>query len=314
MSFLTRYGSFWGMIPQTNGNVYWVAPSATYTIEGRSFSASDNNDGLSPQRALVTLGRAMNLVTASVNDVIVLLPGTHTLTAQEDIDIAGVTITGIPGGKGHPNRLRTALTSSAADEILGITAARVEIAYIHFVAVTAQACIEFSNAADYLYVHNCSFDMFTAAASTSTIGLQSIATSGGVQNLVVEDCYFETLDAQGPYLDLNDVTSAEITRCKFRHTGSTVLADGIVSATGAVDVIFDECKWIAGTSAVMTDAIDWTGNTIDLSLQLYNCRFSVGSGGINGSADADITVDGLQTLVSLITDGGSGAVNVINAS
>lgn len=314
MAFITKYGSLWGAIPQTSGRVFWVAPAASYTVEGRAYDASDNNDGLSPERALRTLGRALDLVTADVNDVIVLLPGTHTLSAQENVDVAGVTVMGLPGGKGHRMRQRAALTSSAADEVLGVTAARVEIAYLHFIAVTQQSTIEFSAAADYLYIHDCSFDMFSATAHTSTIGLQSIAASSGVTNLLVEDCYFETLGAQGPYMDLNDVAYAEINRCVFRHTGSTALADGIVSATGAVDVVFDGCKFLAGTSAVITETIDWTGNTTDLSLQLFNCRFSVGSGAINASADADVTVDDLHTVVSLTAAGASGAVDVMNAA
>ena len=39
MGWLTKYGTQWGDVPQTFGNVYWVAPttstSATYTVEGR---------------------------------------------------------------------------------------------------------------------------------------------------------------------------------------------------------------------------------------------------------------------------------------
>lgn len=312
MSFITRYGSFWGVIPQTNGRVFWVAPSASYTIEGRAYIASDDNQGLSPEQALLTLGRAMNLVTASVNDVIVLLPGDHTLSAQEDIDVAGVTITGLPGGKGHPHRHRATLTTSAADETLLISAARVELAYLHLIAVTAQAAIEISGTGDFCYIHNCSFDMYTAAASTSTMGIQSIAASGGLSNLYVEDCYFETLGAQGPYLDLNDVVTAEIVNCRFRHRGSTVLDDGIVSATGAVDVVIRDCIMTAGTAGIITDAIDWTGNTIDFSLQLINVKLPAASG-INGSADADILVDERTALLQ-IADGASLPINAINAS
>lgn len=312
MAYITKYGSFWGQIPHTNGNVFWVAPSASYTVEGRAYSASNDNDGLSPERAKLTLAGAISAATASVNDVIVLLPGAHSWTAQVDVNKAGLTIMGLPGGKGHPQKKRTTVTISAADEVLGVTAANVEIAHLHFIAVTAQGVIEFTNAADYLYIHDCSFDMFTAAASTSTIGLQSIASAGGVQNLAVDDCYFETLGAQGPYMQLGDVTSAQINRCTFRHTGSTALADGITSATGAVDIVFDGCRFITGTSAVITDAFDWTGNTTDLSLQVYNCILGVGSG-INGSADADIVVNGL-TQLGVIADGSSSFVNNINAS
>ena len=44
MSFINKYGSYWGFIPQTSGQIFWVAPSASYTIEGRTYSASNDND------------------------------------------------------------------------------------------------------------------------------------------------------------------------------------------------------------------------------------------------------------------------------
>lgn len=314
MAYVTKFGSFWGMIPQTNGRVFWVAPSATYTVEGRSYSASNDNDGLSPERAMLTLNGAISAATASVNDVIVLLPGAHSWAASGAISKAGLTITGIPGGRGHKMRQRTSVTISAADQVINVTAALVEIAYLHIIGITAQAALDFSDAADHLYIHDCSVDMFTAAESTSTLGFQSLGTSGGVARLAIENCYFESIGGTGAYLDLNDVTSAEITHCTFRHTGSTALADGVVSATGAVDIVMDDCRWVAGTSAVMTDPVDWTGNTLDSSLQLINCRFAYGSGNVNASADLDVIVDDVNTCVSLTAAGGSGAFNVLNAS
>lgn len=313
MALISKYGTIWGSIPVTAGRVFWVAPSASYTVEGRSYSASDNNDGLSPERALVTLGRALDLVSADVGDVIVLLPGTHTLSAQESIDVAGITITGLPGGKGHPHRQRAALTTSAADETLLIGAARVELAYLHLIAVTAQAAVEINNSGDYCYIHDCSFDQFTAAASTSTTGIQSIGTSSGVTNLVVENCYFESLDAQGPYLNLAEVATAEIRGCTFRHRGSTALADGIVSATGAVDVVVKDCVFIAGTAGIITECIDWTGNTTDHSLILINTKLSIGTA-LNASADADVVVAAEGVAVVQVADGASLPVNAINAS
>ncbi len=66
MGYVTKYGSFWGFVPQTSGNVHWVAPAATYTLEGRAYSASDGNDGLSPERALLTLNQAITNATANV--------------------------------------------------------------------------------------------------------------------------------------------------------------------------------------------------------------------------------------------------------
>lgn len=48
-----------------NANVYWVHPANP--------TASDGNDGLSPQTALVSLSRAQTMMTANQNDVAILL-------------------------------------------------------------------------------------------------------------------------------------------------------------------------------------------------------------------------------------------------
>lgn len=309
-TFLGKHGRILGALPDTAGRVFFVAPSASYSYNGETCTALDGNDGLHPKRALATLGRAMDLVAADVDDVIVLLPGTHTLTAQETIDVAGVTIMGVGG---HPNLKRSVLTSSAADETLGITAARVTLRDLHFVPVTAQAAIEASSAADYLHIKDCTAQMVTPAASTSTMVFQSIATSSGLTNVIIDGLYVETVGGQGPALDLNDVAYAEIKNCTFRLQGTTAWADAVVSATGAVDVLFENCKWISGTAAVITDAIEWTGNTTDGSAQLRNCYFSLGSSDLDGSADADFWVDSTSE-VSQTAAGGSAPVNVVNAS
>ena len=101
MGYVTKYGSFWGMIPQTAGRVFWVAPAASYTVEGRTYVASDDNDGLSPERAKLTLDDTIGDCTANVGDVIVLLPGAHSWSASVAADVAGVTIMGLPSGAGH---------------------------------------------------------------------------------------------------------------------------------------------------------------------------------------------------------------------
>src|SRR3990167_11547235 len=97
MAYITKFGGFWGMLPQTSGRIFWVAPSATYTVEGRTYAASDGNDGLSPERAFRTVDYAVGQTTANVGDVIVLMVGAHSVSATVAVDVAGITITGIPG-------------------------------------------------------------------------------------------------------------------------------------------------------------------------------------------------------------------------
>ena len=58
MAFITKYGTYFGQVPVQLGRVHFVAPAASYTVDGRSYSASDDNDGLSPERALLTVDQA----------------------------------------------------------------------------------------------------------------------------------------------------------------------------------------------------------------------------------------------------------------
>src|ERR1700752_1669983 len=138
MALITKYGSFWGLIPQTTGRYFWVSPSDSYVIEGNTYSASDNNDGLSPERALRTVNQAITNATANGGDVIVLLPGAHSVSATVNINKAGLTFTGIPGSlpsakvrhNAGGKRLRTTITSTGtAGIIFTVSALDTEIAF-----------------------------------------------------------------------------------------------------------------------------------------------------------------------------------------
>ena len=183
MSFMTKYGSVWSILPQTTGRYFFVAPAATYTLEGQAYEASNNNDGLSPARALRTVAQAVTNATASVGDVIVLLPGAHTVTAAVVINKAGLLITGIPGAtRGyaakHPSgakRLRTTITTSVAEGIIfTISAPDTEVSYINFLPVAAGgrgiSITPTLATANRTYIHDCVFSM-QATASTTTYGI-----------------------------------------------------------------------------------------------------------------------------------------------
>jgi hypothetical protein len=77
------------------GKTIFVAPSASYTVGGNAYSASDDNDGLSPERAKLTISGAITNATANAGDVIALLPGTHT-SAAAALSKAGLTFVGLP--------------------------------------------------------------------------------------------------------------------------------------------------------------------------------------------------------------------------
>lgn len=272
MAFLTKFGTIWGQVPKTAGRVYWVAPSATYTVEGRTYGASDGNDGLSPERALLTLDYAVGLCTANVGDVIVLLHGTHSWSASVAVDVAGITITGLPAGLGNQVRQRTSITTSTDDEILNVTAANVEIAYLHIIPVTTKAGIDFTTAADGLYVHDCSIDMFTAAANTSTKGIAATSLAQAPSRILFERIYAESDGAQGHAIDIGDAYGAVVQDSVFRLTAGTWAAAARSAGVTSQQSIWRRCHFQA---AVGTMTVGILGSDMASTGQasVYDCRF-----------------------------------------
>src|SRR3990167_3858104 len=166
MGYLTKYGTIWGHVPHVAGRIFWVSPSDSYIVDGRTYSASDANDGLSPERALRRINRAWALVTANAGDVIALLPGTHSAATTTGTatsiaaNVAGVKMIGLgrgPDGYGNPLYRSVKVTAAVADETINVTAADIEMAGFTLVGDalnTATAIVNFSAAATGLYVHD----------------------------------------------------------------------------------------------------------------------------------------------------------------
>lgn len=309
MGYVTKYGSFWGMIPQTSGRVFWVAPSDTYTVEGRTYSASDNAAlGLSPETALRTIDYAIGLCAANVGDVIVLLPGSHTVTATVTLDVAGITITGIPGNQplhsdhssGGGARCRSQVTTSeAAGNIFTLTGDGddVEIAWIHFNLITQGDGIIVPAGADRPYIHDCTFACVGVASATSECIHFSTSTTGSVSNAVIRNCYFLVSGNQGPAIRaLGTVYGLKIESCTFELQGAAAWDDAIeILDAGTLGTLIRDCDFQEPTNAttVITNAIDVTGVTINGATHVYRCYFTGDDKvGINASATPDVLVAG----------------------
>jgi len=298
MSFLTKYGTLWGAIPQTAGRVFWVAPSASYTVEGRSYVASDGQDGLAPDRAVLTLDYAVGLCSANVGDVIVLLPGAHSWSASVAVDVAGITITGLPGGAGNYLRQRASVTTSAADEIMNVTAANVEIAYLHVIPATTKAGIDFSANADNLHVHDCSFDMATPAVDTGTIGLDA---TGGASNVLIRNNYFECDGAQGPAIDVTGCLDSVVEDNTFNLSANTWAA-AITTGAATARVVIRRNLFNDGAGTI-TAGIDGTGATIANGVVIHDNRF-----GVTVTVPVD-NFDAAEAVISENYDFGVGATD-----
>ena len=261
----------WAKIPETTGRVFWVAPSAQYTYAGQTYPASDNNDGLHPKRAMLTLDAAIGRCAANVGDVIVMLPGTHTYSASVAADVAGITIMGLPGGRGNPKLKKTSITISATDQIMNVTAANIEVAHINFIPITTAAAIDLSAAANQFYCHDCSFDLYTPAANTGTIGIDAL---GAASFVVIEDCHFISDGAQGPGVDVTALVDGIVRNCIFEINGSGTWAAAVTCGAATTRVRIDGCSFLDWNGTI-TAGIDGTGATIANGVHVQNCRFGV---------------------------------------
>lgn len=301
MGYITKYGDFWGLTPYTAGRLFWVAPAASYTVEGRTYSASDANDGLSPERALLTLDYAVGLTTANVGDTIVLLPGAHSYAATVAVDVAGITITGLPGsppmhGSRMPGGFKRPLTSivntATAGIILTVSVDDVEISWINFLPVAAGGRgIYLAPGADRTYIHDCALSMIaTAATSTYGIALGTLATGTNIHT-VIRNCYFEsglTAANGAAVVMIGTAYGLSIEHSTFENTGTGAWARVIEAVTASVSagVTVRDCDFLtsASTTTLMTNIVYSSGAQIDGFLAMLRCYIPAGSDLATGAA------------------------------
>lgn len=314
MGYLTKYGTVWGTEPTIAGRIFWVAPSDSYTVEGRTYSASNDNDGLSPERAFRTLAYAVLSTRSNAavsGDTILLLPGDHSSTATVTVSTAGLKIFGLPGNTPHyrnrrnagGKKLRTTITNTGtAGVVLTISANDIEVAFLHFLPTAAggQGISLTNTSANRTYIHDCTFAL-EATASTTTYGITTPAgvTADVNDDIMVANCYFRSgktgaSGANGPGVYLPATMHGfTIENSTFELMGTAAWAKAINSVSpGTLGLVVRDCDAINPTSAttVITTFLDTTGQTVDGSTQVYRCYIPAGTDGVTASAMVDIVL------------------------
>lgn len=233
MALLTRYGTQWGAIPMTAGKIIWVAPttapgsvaSGSYVVGGQTYSASNNNSGLSPENAVATINQAQSLVTAGSGDVIALLPGTHTATAAVAASTAGVSYIGLPYGP-TSDRLegicQVSVTGTASD-IFAVTASDIGFYNINFIPITAKNGVTFTAAAHNLRFKHCSLDMRTPVGNAATKGWVATGATQAPRHLRIQGCYIlagSATTSQSYAIDVGAAFPWLIENSTFFHDGT----------------------------------------------------------------------------------------------
>ena len=267
MPFLTKFGSHYGITPYRTGNLFFVAPAASYTLTGpqgqRSYSASDDHDGLSPERALRTIAQAITLSVASSGDVILLLRGTHTVTATIT-PRAGTALVGeqpafgtVMDGMKYPTSLTIRGTD---DELLSIEGSNIEIGYVNLQGSRTRCIVSFqtANAIDSFYLHDYYLEL-SGLVFRGTRGIDfamresSQANHGATTSAVVATAYLRngmhvSNGANGEALLLASC-NVKAVNLRFHNTAGT-WATPVLVATDTDNTLLDNCIW--SSSGTMT--------------------------------------------------------------
>jgi hypothetical protein len=283
MSFLTKYGTLWGDIPQTTGQVHWVSPGDSYVIDGKTF-ASNDQDGLHPERAVRTVQQAITNATADAGDVIMLLPGTHTSAAVVTLNKAGLSFVGCqpvtriaPNKRGYALNTKVNWTSTLAGTAIANTAADTTFAGINFIPVTARTMMTCIATPRNSWI-GCAVTQ-SAAASTSTKGIVFSGAAGA--NCSFVDCVFlnnVATSAQGPCLDLTAADNFLVEDCEVLLKG-TSSAWAVAIQLGASSAgIFRENFIGAVNAGTITIGVDGTGVAVANAVNFINNRYGVSPG------------------------------------
>ena len=293
MSALNMYGLLWGDLPLSTGRVFWVAP-ASYTVAGKTYESSDNNDGLSPFRALRTVNQAVTNATADVGDNIIII-GANTFTATQTISKAGLKIFGLPGGYVNSQehgtrttRYTTTVTTSASAAVFTVTAARTEIAFLHIVPVAGQAGIDLA-AAD-VNLHDLTWNISTAA-NTATFG---ISVTGASARPRIANNYVYVSDNQGPFLRCAAAAAGmdggALIRSRIVLAGSTAWDDVVEITTGVDNFEIADTDFMCSSGALITTCVNVTGNTNDHGVRVMRCMHPVSTTLTTATATSDIVL------------------------
>lgn len=298
MAYITRYGSLFGTVPPSTGTLYFIAPSASYVVDGRTYSASDDNDGLSPERALRTIGQFVTLATANQGDTALLLEGTHALTARANVNKAGLTLLGISGQYGSGNKwARKSIVSANGNGVtaLNIGASNIELGYLEVRTAAGHSGISFSGASnvsttntgfDGTYIHDCTFKQtavsvnsgnamidFIHRVSSAAQGGARFLNIAGINTAYIENCAFWVQGAGQAAIVIGSA-NVHVKGCHFKHTAepdSVQLERMIQIATRATTCLIEDC--VFQTSSTVTVFIEGTDADTDVGVAVRNCDF-----------------------------------------
>ena len=269
------------VIPFTTGTVRFV--SSTHA------NASDNHAGTEVSSPLATVDAAIGKCTASVGDVIVLMPGhAETVTATSiALDVAGVTIVGLGQGLNRPT-----FTYGAAAATITVSAANCAWKGCHFIGNFDDVAAAFTIGA----AKDFRLETNTFRDNSSALHFLSIVVTGATNNAadgltVIGNTWQGLAVAPAAFISVLGNLSFLNVRDNFTNMASTDDEGSFLTLSSKVLLAAE----IIGNRHVVVGA---TGATVGI--------FLTGSATTCTGIVADNKVASLDTTTELIATAGTG--------
>lgn len=266
------------------GNVYFVDSGAA--------GANNGNLGIHPENSpLATLAGAMDKVTASNGDWIILMPGHAETTTAVALDVAGVTIAGVGHGRQRP----TFTATTAASDLFDVTADDIRLRNIRTVSA-ASGCTSFiSIAANGFECERCLFEHGAAP-------LIAVIVTGGYDRFVFRDCLFHgtaanpdcAIDLQGT----GNCVDWTVEGCTFNYYSAANLDEaGIRSDKTDTGVIVRDCRFLGMTLTAIDFNSSSTGLLEDITVVSLNAtQTELMDIGLMGCKGVNVTYQGVDAI------------------
>lgn len=261
-------GKWAGLENSIPGRVHYVVPTtaynAYYTVAMAGSWARQHN-----QYVYDTVNLAYADCVDGRGDAIVLLPGTHTLTANLAVAKSGISFFGAEAWAGiHPQKPSSIVVPLAASDGFTVTGTDVAFHGLTIVPITQKVGITGSVAANRLRVMNCFINMNVAVAHTSTKG---ITATGAASDWIISNNTFHSLGAHGPFIDVTALLNYAVKENDFIVLTGGTMAVGVLVGAAAQGLI-QKNNFFGGT---LTAAISGTGATVASSCRIFDNNFGV---------------------------------------
>jgi hypothetical protein len=297
---------WFGQSANIMGRPLFVVPSTAagnFSVGSWASWARDNN-----QLVFDTMNLAFAQVQDGRGDAVVLLPGTHTLTANIAWSKSQVQVYGPESWIGLSRRMRPSakLIPIAGSAGLTLTGADVTFNGVEFVPITAQNFCSFSAAAARLRLLNCYLDMETPAVNVAT---QGFVATGAAPHVHVSGCTFISGGAQGFALGMVAATPFLIEDSDFLVSAGTWAA---AVKTGAGSVGLVRRNYFGGQGTSITGLASTGAAEATNSIRLNDNRVGVGHVLASGYGGANAKCVLANNFIETVSGGTGGTLVTIS--